>query len=66
MAALGSGALSAAGAGGRASETVVLRQLAAEKGLTFGTTISAKQIETDRSFVGLVLRQGGLVVAETK
>ena len=65
MAALG-GALSSAGKGGRASETVVLRQLAAERGLIYGTTISAEQIETDRSFVGLVLRQGGLVVAETK
>jgi endo-1,4-beta-xylanase len=66
VAALGSGALSAAGAGGRALETVVLRQLAAEKGLIYGTTISAKQIETDRSFVGLVLRQAGLVVAENE
>jgi endo-1,4-beta-xylanase len=66
MAALGSGALSAAGAGGSASETIVLRQLAAEKGLIYGTTISAKQIETDHSFVGLVLRQAGLVVAENE
>jgi endo-1,4-beta-xylanase len=66
LAALGSGALSAAGADGRASETVVLRQLAAEKGLIYGTTISAKQIETDRPFVGLVLRQVGLVVAENE
>ena len=66
MAALGGGALSAAGAGGRASETVVLRQLAAERGLIYGTTISAKQIETDRPFVGLVLRQAGLVVAENE
>jgi endo-1,4-beta-xylanase len=65
MAALG-GALSSAGKGGRASETIVLRQLAAEKGLIYGTTISAKQIETDRSFVGLVLRQAGLVVAENE
>ena len=65
MAALG-GALSSAGKGGRASETIVLRQLAAEKGLIYGTTISAKQIETDRSFVGLVLRQSGLVVAENE
>jgi endo-1,4-beta-xylanase len=66
MAALGSGALSAAGTGGRASETIVLRQLAAEKRLIYGTTISAKQIETDRPFVGLVLRQAGLVVAENE
>src|SRR5215472_9080596 len=65
MAALG-GALSSAGKGGRASETIVLRQLAAEKGLIYGTTISAKQIETDRSFLGLVLRQAGLVVAENE
>jgi endo-1,4-beta-xylanase len=66
MAALGSGSLSAAGKGGRASEAIVLRQLAAEKGLVYGTTISAKQIETDRPFVGLVLRQAGLVVAENE
>src|SRR5215467_4458108 len=66
VAALGGGALSVAGRGGRASETVVLRQLAAEKGLIYGTTISAEQIETDRSFVGLVLRQSGLVVAENE
>jgi endo-1,4-beta-xylanase len=66
MAALGSGAVYAAGAGGRASEPIVLRQLAAEKGLIYGTTISAKQIETDRPFVGLVLRQAGLVVAENE
>jgi endo-1,4-beta-xylanase len=66
MAALGSGAVYAAGAGARASETIVLRQLAAEKGLIYGTTISAKQIESDRPFVGLVLRQAGLVVAENE
>jgi endo-1,4-beta-xylanase len=66
MAALGSGTLSAVETGGRASETVVLRQLAAEKGLVYGTTISARQIDTDRPFVGLVLRQSGLVVAENE
>ena len=63
-AAVGSGIIAAAATGGRAAETVVLRQLAAEKGLLYGTTISAEQITGDRSFVDLVLQQAGLVVAE--
>jgi endo-1,4-beta-xylanase len=66
MAALGSGALSAAGADSRASETIVLRQLAAAKGLIYGTTISAKQINDDRPFIHLVLQQAGLIVAENE
>ena len=41
-----------------------LRKLAAEKGLLYGTTISAAQIKGDRPFVDLVLQQAGLVVAE--
>ena len=47
-----------------AGETTALRKFAAEKGLIYGTTISAAQITGDPSFVDLVLRQTGLVVAE--
>jgi endo-1,4-beta-xylanase len=47
-----------------AADTVVLRKAAAEKGLLYGTTISAEQINDDHEFVGLVLQQAGLVVAE--
>ncbi|MFZ3234539.1 MAG: endo-1,4-beta-xylanase [Stellaceae bacterium] len=47
-----------------AAEAETLRQLAAEKGLIYGTTISAKQITRDPAFVGLVERQAGLVVPE--
>jgi endo-1,4-beta-xylanase len=43
-----------------------LRKLAAEKGLLYGTTISAKQISGDPRFVDLVLQQAGLVVAENE
>jgi endo-1,4-beta-xylanase len=49
-----------------AAETVELRKLAAEKGLLYGTTISAAQISQDREFVDLVLRQVALVVAENE
>ena len=41
-----------------------LRKLAAEKGLLYGTTISAAQVSGDHQFVDLVLQQAGLVVAE--
>jgi endo-1,4-beta-xylanase len=47
-----------------AADTVMLRKAAAEKGLLYGTTISAEQINDDHEFVGLVLQQAGLVVAE--
>jgi endo-1,4-beta-xylanase len=47
-----------------AAETQALRKLAAEKGLLYGTTISAKQISEDSRFVDLVVQQTGLVVAE--
>ena len=66
MVAVGNSVLSLPAARSRASEAIVLRQLAEQKGLVYGTTISAKQIETDRPFVGLVLRQAGLVVAENE
>ncbi len=46
------------------AESEPLRKLAAEKGLIYGTTISAAQIAGDHEFVDLVLRQAGLVVAE--
>jgi endo-1,4-beta-xylanase len=49
---------------GNAAETVMLRKAAAEKGLLYGTTISAEQINDDHEFVRLVLQQAGLVVAE--
>jgi len=41
-----------------------LRKLAAEKGLIYGTAISATSIEGDPRFADLVLRHAGLVVAE--
>src|SRR5437868_5189257 len=47
-----------------AEKTTALRKLAAEKGLLYGTTISARQITGDPPFVDLVLQQTGLVVAE--
>jgi endo-1,4-beta-xylanase len=50
----------------RSAETAALRKLAADKGLIYGTTISATQITGDPAFVELVLRQAGLVVAENE
>jgi endo-1,4-beta-xylanase len=47
-----------------AAETATLRKLAAERGLLYGTTISAAQINGDRAFVDLVVQQAGVVVAE--
>jgi endo-1,4-beta-xylanase len=47
-----------------AAEILTLRKLATEKGLLYGTTISARQISGDPRFVDLVLQQTGLVVAE--
>lgn len=61
LAALWSGSIPSIGC---AADTVTLRKLAAEKGLLYGTTISAEQINGDREFVDLVLQQAGLVVAE--
>ncbi|MBV8506716.1 MAG: endo-1,4-beta-xylanase, partial [Alphaproteobacteria bacterium] len=43
---------------------MALRKLAADKGLLYGTTISAGQIAGDPRFIDLVLQQTGLVVAE--
>ena len=47
-----------------AAETATLRQLAAAKGLLYGTTISGAQITSDPAFVGLVLRQTAIIVPE--
>jgi endo-1,4-beta-xylanase len=47
-----------------AAEAEPLRKLAAEKGLIYGTTISAAQISTDHGFIDVVRQQAGLVVAE--
>ncbi len=47
-----------------AAETATLRQLAAAKGLLYGTTISGAQITSDPAFVGLVLRQAAIIVPE--
>jgi endo-1,4-beta-xylanase len=48
----------------RAAETDALCQLAAAKGLVYGTAIQAAQITGDHAFVDLVRQQAGLVVAE--
>jgi endo-1,4-beta-xylanase len=61
---LGSGTLLAGPLSSPAAEILALRKLAADKGLLYGTTISARQITGDPLFVDLVLQQTGLVVAE--
>jgi endo-1,4-beta-xylanase len=47
-----------------AEQTEALNRLAAQKGLRYGTTISAAQITRDPTFFALVLQQAGLVVPE--
>src|ERR1700731_1254988 len=64
LATLGSGTGLAVPLSSHAPETLALRKLASEKGLLYGTTISARQITGDPRFVDLVLQQTGLVVAE--
>ena len=64
LATLGSGVSFALPVSNRAEEILALRKLAAEKGMLYGTTISARQITGDPRFVDLVLQQTGLVVAE--
>ena len=64
LATLGSGVSFALPVSSHAEEILALRELAAEKGLIYGTTISARQITGDPRFVDLVLQQTGLVVAE--
>jgi endo-1,4-beta-xylanase len=64
LATLKSGVVLAAPFPSHAEETLALRKLASEKGLLYGTTISATQISEDSRFVDLVLQQTGIVVAE--
>jgi endo-1,4-beta-xylanase len=64
LATLKSGVVLAAPLPSHAEETLALRKLASEKGLLYGTTISATQISEDSRFVDLVLQQTGIVVAE--
>src|SRR5436305_6322951 len=64
LATLGSGVSFALPVSNRAEEILALRKLAAEKGLLYGTPITARQITGDPRFVDLALQQTGLVVAE--
>ena len=64
LAAFGAGIAVPAMAPLQAAEAESLKRLAAEKGLIYGTTISAKQIIHDPAFVSLVESQAGLVVPE--
>ena len=64
LATLGSGVNLAIPVSSHAEEIVALRKLAAEKGLLYGTTISARQITADSRFVDLVLQQTSMIVAE--
>ena len=66
LALFGAGAAGVWSARSRAAETIVLRKLAAEKGLLYGTTIAAAQITDDPTFVDLVCQEAGLVVAENE
>jgi endo-1,4-beta-xylanase len=61
---LATGIAAALPAPSRADAGEPLRRLAAAKGLVYGTTISAAQIQSDAAFVALVLQQAGLVVPE--
>jgi endo-1,4-beta-xylanase len=64
LAALGAGIAVPVMAPLQAAEAGSLKRLAAEKGLIYGTTISAKQITQDAAFIALVEQQAGLVVPE--
>jgi endo-1,4-beta-xylanase len=66
LAVLGTGAAASRPSPSRAAETIALRKLAAQKGLLYGTTISAAQITGDLPFVDLVRQEAGLVVAENE
>jgi endo-1,4-beta-xylanase len=66
LAALGSSFGSALPGWSPAAESMALRKLAADKGLIYGTTISATQIQGDPAFIALVLGQAGLIVAENE
>ena len=64
LAALGAAKFAAFRSVAGAAEAESLKRLAAEKGLIYGTTISARQITRDPAFIGLVAREAGLVVPE--
>jgi endo-1,4-beta-xylanase len=64
LAALGAGVTAPFNTAVEAAETQSLKRLAAEKGLIYGTTISARQISHDPAFIRLVKSQAGLVVPE--
>jgi endo-1,4-beta-xylanase len=64
LVALGAAVVAPLGAAVQGAETESLKRLASEKGLIYGTTISAKQITHDPAFISLVERQAGLVVPE--
>ncbi len=67
LVALGAGIAGGVGApafAAAAAESAELRRLAAQKGLRYGTAISAAQIAHDPAFVALALRQAALVVPE--
>ena len=64
LAALGAAKFAAFRSVAGAAEAESLKRLAAEKGLIYGTTISARQITHDPAFIGLVEREAGLVVPE--
>jgi endo-1,4-beta-xylanase len=66
LALLGTGAVTLRSLRSRAAETVTLRNLAAEKGLLYGTTVAAAQITGDRPFADLVRQEASLVVAENE
>ena len=66
LALLGTGAVTLRSLRSRAAETVTLRQLAAEKGLLYGTTVAAAQITGDPPFADLVRQEASLVVAENE
>jgi endo-1,4-beta-xylanase len=66
LAVLGTGAAASRPSPSRAAETIALCKLAAQKGLLYGTTISAAQITGDLPFVDLVRQEAGLVVAENE
>jgi endo-1,4-beta-xylanase len=64
LAALGTGIVMPLCAAAEPAEVLSLKRLAADKGLIYGTTISAQQILHDPAFIALVARQAGLVVPE--
>jgi endo-1,4-beta-xylanase len=61
---IGAGIAAALPMSGAAAAWEGLQRQAAAKGLVYGTTISAAQIQGDADFVALVLQQVGLVVPE--